>query len=87
MIVPVAFKSVEVGLFASRDVTSLVSGLRAISTAFPISIESLIGSKNASIKSHVDVAVDEALFVFVLLLVLMMLETGVGCGDSDEIFG
>ena len=86
--VPVAPARVEVGLFASRDVASLVSGLRLMSTAFPISIESLTGFKYASMRSKVDVAL---VFLFVLLDVLTLLfirsKTDIILGELDGVRG
>src|SRR3990167_7128734 len=67
---------------SSREVASLVSGLRSMSTALPISMESLTGSRNSLMRSIVDVGDEvDLLFVFVLVfvLVLMMSDIGVSC--------
>lgn len=74
----------DVGFLGLREAASFVSGLRVMSTAFPISIESLTGLRYASIRSKVDVPVELAwVFVFVLLdvlvFVLMNPETGGTC--------
>src|SRR3989338_146250 len=72
----------EADRFASSEVASLVSGLRSMSTIFPISMESLIGSRNSLMRSMVEVE-DEAelvfVFVSVFVLVLMMPDIGVSC--------
>ena len=72
------------GLFALMDAASFVSGLRSISTAFPISIESLTGLRYASMRSKVEVPVF-VVFVLpdVLVLVLMTLDTDDGFGDEE----
>src|SRR3989344_503992 len=77
---------VEVGRLAPREVASLVSGLRSMSTTVPISMESLIGSRNSLMRSMVEVG-DEVDFVFVLVfvLVLMMSEMGFICADTEEL--
>ena len=86
MSVPEAF--VEVGRFAPREVASLVSGLRSMSTALPISMESLTGPRNSLMRSIVEVE-DEAelVFVFVLVFVLTLMRSdrGVICVDAEEL--
>src|SRR3990167_6205624 len=73
---------VEAGLLASSEVTSPVSGLRSMSIALPMSMESLTGSRNSLMRSMVEVE-DEAelvfVFVSVFVLVLMMPDIGVSC--------
>src|SRR3990167_7506944 len=83
-VLDVAETLVEAGLLTSREVASLVSGLRSMSTALPISMESLTGLRNSLMRSMVEVEDEaESVFVFVLVfvLVLMMSDTGVICVD------
>ena len=81
-VLPIREALVEVGRFAPREVASLVSGLSSMSTALPMSMESLTGPRNSLMRSMVEVE-DEAelVFVFVLIfvLVLMMSDIGVSC--------
>src|SRR3989338_1740379 len=85
-VLDVAETLVDVGFLASREVASLVSGLRSMSTALPISMESLTGSRNSLMRSIVDVG-DEVDLVFVLSFVLMLMrsDTGVtGFGTVED---
>src|SRR3989338_7862309 len=86
-VLDVADTRVEVGLLASREVASLVSGLRSMSTILPISMESLMGSRNSLMRSIVDVGDEVDLFVLVLSFVLMLLisDIGVGCFCAVEV--
>src|SRR3989344_635499 len=85
-VLDVAETLVEVGFLASREVASLVSGLRSMSTALPISMESLTGSRNSLMRSIVDVG-DEVDLVFVLSFVLMLMRSDIGviCVDTEEL--
>src|SRR3989338_2748948 len=86
-VLDVADTRVEVGLLASREVASLVSGLRSMSTILPISMESLMGSRNSLMRSIVDVGDEVDLFVLVLSFVLMLMRSAIEGFVDAEVFG